>query len=263
MKKKSKKGKMAKNREAVARAAEKKAAKPKPPKTEPTTALARRGVELPSKQEARAFTDALKNDAVGFEVDARKKWISLGRRALEGLQSRVHEALGQKATAWMQSTFGKSWQSYRRAMKSCAVLLPVISLDKLELITEGNAYALLWLPKELQTDPKWIEKAIEEENDAFAEDVYQERKKRGLVYEKEVPLWEIFLHVRKLPETTKETAIRAIRGTAAQMREEGDEIDINTPHGEAAVLERILADKASETQHLLESIDVEATATNT
>jgi hypothetical protein len=256
-KQKSKAGKLAKARAAVEREQKKKAErKVKPAKTsKPETAALAVAPELPDRGFAEKFTDELHEDAARFEAEARSGWIKLGARALEGVNLQIHKALGLSESGWLKTTFGKPWQSYRRAMLACRALLPVVPIAKLELMTEAKAYNFSLLPPELQSDKKWIAKATdpEVEGKEFAEEVYEERKARGLVYEKETPIWEAF-QIGSLPETfCKESVPLAHKIAVKLLASEGYEIDPNTKQGTATVIEKIYAEFITSQQHLLEA----------
>ncbi len=115
-------------------------------------------------EEAKERTDAIrtKYQAMG------RMWWELGRDVQKVIEDRVPEALGQTFTEWAESVFGDGWQKIRRAFLSVKALRGV-STEKLEKISEGNAYALAHLPEKTRRDPDWVKKAIELPNEKFKE----------------------------------------------------------------------------------------------
>lgn len=95
-------------------------------------------------------------------------WWTLGQEVQLAIEDRVPEALGKSFTEWSQEVFGDGWQKIRRAFL-CVKALRGVPMEKLEKISEGNAYVLAHLPEKTRKDSDWIKSAIEMPNDKFRE----------------------------------------------------------------------------------------------
>src|SRR6267378_1164721 len=120
-----------------------------------------------------------------------KLWWELGAEVKACIDDYIPEALGKKATEWMKECFGDSWLRVYRAHRAIAAL-PGVSKEKLEKISEGNAYQLARLPENIRKSEEWIDKAGKLENEKFKEAVEKQREKKGVKKDPMVKLFDIF-----------------------------------------------------------------------
>ena len=129
-----------------------------------TQALAKPKHFKVSNAEARERTEQIRETWVAMG----KAWWTLGREIERAIEDRVPEALGQSFTEWSKDIFGDGWQKIRRAFLAVKALRGV-PLEKLEQISEGNAYVLAHLPEKTRKESEWIKNAIEMPNEDFRE----------------------------------------------------------------------------------------------
>lgn len=117
-----------------------------------------------SKAEADERTERLAQLAKQYH----SIWCALGMEIARAVADGVPAATGLLFTDWTQKVFGDEWQKIRRAFLSYKALSH-LPMEKLERISEGNAYVLRSLPEKTRKDPAWVKSAIDMPNEKFKE----------------------------------------------------------------------------------------------
>lgn len=164
-----------------------------------------------------------------------KLWWELGAEVKACIDDYVPEALGKKATEWMKECFGDSWLKIYRAHRAIAAL-PKVPKEKLEKISEGNAYQLARLPAKVRVSPEWIDKAVKLPNEKFKEVVEKQREKKGVKRDPMVKFFEIF-GCASVPKTLADLMKHALAlaGKAEQQ-------DMDTKEGRINAIELIFSE---------------------
>ena len=165
-----------------------------------------------------------------------KMWWELGAEVKRAIEDRVPEALGQSAHAWMESCFGDSWLKIYRAHRIMKALSGV-EMEKLEKISEGNAYALARLPEKVRKSSEWIERATKLTNEKFREaaDKFIERKTG--IKDPMVKLVEV-LGFSTVPKSFASVVQQAIVLAGKTQ----PELDLNEKAGRMAAVEAVFSD---------------------
>jgi hypothetical protein len=164
-----------------------------------------------------------------------KLWWELGAEVKACIDDFVPEALGQKATEWMKDCFGDTWLKVYRAHRAVAAL-PAVPKAKLEKISEGNAYQLARLPKQVRQKSEWIEKAIKLPNEEFKHVVDSHREKKG---EKRDPMvkWKDIFRISSVPKT-----LAKVMENALELAGKNGDFDLDSKEGRINAIEMIFAE---------------------
>jgi hypothetical protein len=164
-----------------------------------------------------------------------KLWWELGAEVKACIDDFVPEALGQKATEWMKDCFGDTWLKVYRAHRAVAAL-PAVPKAKLEKISEGNAYQLARLPKQVRQKSEWIEKAIKLPNEEFKHVVDSHREKKG---EKRDPMvkWKDIFRISSVPKT-----LAKVMENALELAGKNIDADLDTKEGRITAIELIFSE---------------------
>ena len=188
---------------------------------------------MATEREAREVTSELINK---FRL-LGTAWFQLGKEVKDCLARQVPRAYGLatagkpiNAIEWMEVCFPNSRAKIYRALK-IATVLEKVPEDKVNLLTEGNAYYLTTLPAKLATSDEWLAKAAAMPNDEFKAAVDGALAKNGHpVKEKWLELFPRF------PATVKEL----FQETEKKL---GEAMEIDTelyPEKRATVWERVI-----------------------
>jgi hypothetical protein len=182
-------------------------------------------------EEARKRTTSVKE----MFVTMGKLWWELGGEVKACIDDFVPEALGQKATEWMKDCFGDAWLKVYRAHRAVAAL-PAVPKAKLEKISEGNAYQLARLPKQVRQKSEWIEKAIKLPNEEFKHVVDSHREKKG---EKRDPMvkWQEIFRIASVPKT-----LAKVMEHALELAGKNIDADLDTKEGRITAIELIFSE---------------------
>jgi hypothetical protein len=164
-----------------------------------------------------------------------KLWWELGAEVKSCIDDFVPQALGKNATEWMKECFGDSWLKIYRAHRAISAL-PGVPKEKLEKISEGNAYQLARLPEKTRKSPETIEKAIKLSNEEFKEVVEKAREKKGIKRDPMVKFSEIF-GCNSVPRTLAETMKQALEQAAKAER-----ADLETKEGRITAIECVFSE---------------------
>ena len=140
-----------------------------------------------TKEEANHRTEEIYSTWIAMG----KAWWRLGVEIQLAIEDHVPEALGQSFTEWTQSVFGDGWQKIRRAFLAVKALKGVPT-EKLEKISEGNAYVLAHLPEKTRKDSDWIKSAIDMTNEKFRAKAERYIAKKTGLKDPMVPFSEAF-----------------------------------------------------------------------
>lgn len=246
MKKKSKKGKMAKNREAVARAADKKAAKANEVSTgRPIDTLAKRHAPaehngLMSLEQAKEHAEQGQQMATQIVND----YYALALHALDGLEHGAPKTLGLSGTKWLQNTYRGSWQMVRRVADHIKRLKGV-PIAELRQIPDCNAHAMRLLPENLHNTKQWLDLAKNETGEAFTEAVYAKRAELGIQDEAMVKTGTAF-KLNSIPASLGPLLNDCLKHAAAE-----NELDLTKKEGRVDALQIIVSE-----YHLAHCVEV-------
>lgn len=247
MKKKTKKGKMAKNREAVARAAEKKATKPNEVSTgRPIDTLAKRHAPaehngLMSLQQAKEHAE----DGQYLATKAVQDWYALALHAITGLEHGGPQALGLSVTAWYGNLYRGAWQMVRRTVENVKRLKGV-PMEELTQIPDCNAYTMSrLLPENLRNTKQWLDAAKSDTGEVFAEKVYGLRKELGFPDETMVKTDAVF-KLKSIPASLGPLLNDCLKHAAAE-----NELDLTKKEGRVDALQIIVSE-----YHLAHCVEV-------
>lgn len=240
MKKKTKKGKMAKNREAVARAAEKKAAKPNVAIVEPVREPAGGHNGLMSLEQAKEHAEQGQQMAEKIVSD----YWALALHARDGMEHGGPQALGLSVTKWYGTIYRGSWQMVRRVVEHMK-RLPNVPLDELRQIPDCNAYAMRLLPENLRTTKQWLDLAKNETGEAFTEAVYAKRAELGIQDEAMVKTGTAF-KLNSIPASLGPLLNDCLKHAAAE-----NELDLTKKEGRVDALQIIVSE-----YHLAHCVEV-------
>lgn len=140
-------------------------------------------------------------------------WWKLGVEIKKAIDDRVPEARGQSAHEWMTECFGDGWQKMYRAHRAVKALSGV-EPERLQKISEGNAYVLARLPEKIRTTNEWVKKATELPNEKFAEAAEKYTAKRTGIQDPNVKILDAlgFSKIAKsFAEIIKETIALACK----------------------------------------------------
>jgi hypothetical protein len=164
-----------------------------------------------------------------------KLWWELGAEVKKCIDDFVPEALGRKATEWMKDCFGDSWLKIYRAHRAISAL-PGVAKEKLEKISEGNAYQLARLPEKIRKADEWLDKAAKLNNEVFKEIVEKQREKKGIKRDPMVKFMEIF-GCNSVPKTLAATMKQALK-----LAGEAEQVDMDTKEGRITAIECIFSE---------------------
>lgn len=169
-------------------------------------------------------------------LEMGKSWWKLGAQVRQALEDGVHQALGKSAHEWMQELFGDSWLRIYRANRAITALKKV-PLEKLQTLSEGNAYALARLPEKTRSSPEWVDKAAKLKNEDFKEAVEKHiEKKTKTKRDPMVPLSRLF-GFTTAPKSLAESVKLAMKLAGIE-----HELDMDSKKGRLDAFEAIFAD---------------------
>lgn len=188
---------------------------------------------MATEREAKAATEGLREK---FRL-LGTAWFQLGKEVKDCLARQVPRAYGMATTGkpinaiqWLEETFPGSRAKIYRALK-IATVLEKVPEEKVNLLTEGNAYYLTTLPMGMATSDEWLAKAAAMPNDEFKTAV------EAALMQKGHPAKEKWLELfPRMPATVKELFEETEKKLAAAM-----EIDVELyPEKRVTVWERVI-----------------------
>lgn len=165
-----------------------------------------------------------------------KMWWELGAEVKKAIDDKVPEALGKSAHEWMTECFGDSWLKIYRAHRIMKAMSGV-EMDKLQKISEGNAYSLARLPEKVRKSDEWVKKAATLGNDEFKEATEKFiTKKTGAAPDPMVKITDV-LGFQRIPKTLADVVKVSMKQAA-----EAVNVDLDTAVGKIDAFEAIVSD---------------------